>query len=85
MRPQGGTFDIGAYELPYFTTSVSYNSEGGSVSPATVSPAPQGSNQAFVIAPVYGYQVGSVTYNGVDVKSQITNLIDGQNTYNGGT
>ena len=84
-RPQGGTFDIGAYELPYFTTSVSYNSIGGSVSPATVSEAAQGSTQAYVITPVYGYQLGTITYNGVDVKSQLTNLIDGQNTYNGGT
>ncbi len=84
-RPQGGAYDIGAYELPYFTTSVSYNSEGGSVSPASVSAAPQGSTQPFVITPVYGYQLSSITYNGVDVKSQLTNLIDGQNTYNGGT
>ena len=40
---------------------------------------------SFTISPIYGYQISSVLYNGTEVKTQLTNLIDGVNYYNGGT
>lgn len=86
-RTQNAVVDLGAYELQYYNTTVTYNT-GGSVnnySNGDVNTKIQGTQLVFVITPVYGYQVSSVLYNGTEVKTQLTNFVDGVNYYNGGT
>ena len=86
-RTQGTIVDLGAYELQYFGTTVTFNT-GGTVNSYTsgdVDSKIQGTQLSFTISPIYGYQISSVLYNGTEVKTQLTNLIDGVNYYNGGT
>lgn len=75
-RPQGASYDIGAYELPYFNTTVTFNA-GGTVNALTsgdVLSEPKGKPLAFTITPSGGQQVASVKYNNVEVKEE---LVDG--------
>ena len=75
-RPQGASYDIGAYELPYFNTTVTFNT-GGTVNALTsgdVLAEPKGKPLAFTITPSAGQQVASVKYNNVEVKEE---LVDG--------
>ena len=86
-RTQNTLVDLGAYELQYYNTTVTFNT-GGTVNNYTSGDTDtkiQGTQLAFTITPVYGYQVSSVLYNGTEVKTSLTNLIDGVNYYNGGT
>ena len=86
-RPQGGKSDMGAYEVPFYNSTVTFTS-GGTVNTYTtgdVDSKPQGTQTAYVITPTYGYQLTSVKYNAVEQIANLTNLIDGTNTYNGGT
>lgn len=75
-RPQGSAYDIGAYELSYFNTTVTF-SEGGTVNALTsgdILSEPKGKPLAFTITPSGGQQVASVKYNNVEVKEE---LVDG--------
>lgn len=75
-RPQGASYDIGAYELPYFNTTVTFNA-GGTVNALTsgdILSEPKGKPLAFTITPSGGQQVASVKYNNVEVKEE---LVDG--------
>ena len=86
-RPQGGKSDMGAYEVPFYSTTVTFNT-GGTVNAFTtgdVDSKPQGTQTAYVITPTYGYQLTSVKYNSVEQISTLTSLIDGLSTFNGGT
>jgi parallel beta-helix repeat protein len=75
-RPQGSAYDIGAYELPYFNTTVTFNA-GGTVNALTsgdMLSEPKGKPLTFTITPSGGQQVASVKYNNVEVKEE---LVDG--------
>lgn len=72
-RPQGASYDIGAYELPYYNTTVTFNT-GGTVNALTsgdILSEPKGKPLAFTITPDTGKKIKSVLYNGVEVKSEI--------------
>lgn len=72
-RPQGSAFDIGAYELPYFNTTVTFNA-GGTVNALTsgdILSEPKGKPLAFTITPSSGQQIASVKYNDVEVKEEL--------------
>ncbi|MEI8204643.1 MAG: choice-of-anchor Q domain-containing protein, partial [Bacteroidota bacterium] len=85
-RPQGGSFDMGAYELPYYNTTVTFNA-GGTVNNLTngaVSSNPKGQdNMAYIITPNHGMGIQSILYNGTDVKTQLTNLLGSSVNYGG--
>ncbi len=72
-RPQGPAYDIGAYELQYFNTTVTFN-EGGTVNALTsgdILSEPKGKPLAFNITPTGGQKIASVKYNDVEVKEDI--------------
>lgn len=72
-RPQGSAYDIGAYELAYFNTTVTF-SEGGTVNALTsgdILSEPKGKPLAFTITPNSGQQIASVKYNDVEVKEEL--------------
>jgi hypothetical protein len=72
-RPQGASYDIGAYELAYFNTTVTF-SEGGTVNALTsgdILSEPKGKPLAFTITPNSGQQIASVKYNDVEVKKEL--------------
>lgn len=72
-RPQGASYDIGAYELPYYNTTVTFNA-GGTVNSLTsgdILSEPKGKPLAFTITPDAGKKIKSVLYNAVEVKSEI--------------
>lgn len=72
-RPQGASYDIGAYELPYYNTTVTFNT-GGTVNALTSGDIlfePKGKPLAFTITPDTGKKIKSVLYNGAEVKSEI--------------
>jgi len=72
-RPQGGAYDIGAYELPYFNTTVNFN-VGGRIDGLTsgeVLSDPRGKPLSFTIIPDAGQQVASVKYNDMEVKEAL--------------
>ncbi len=72
-RPQGGAYDIGAYELPFFNTTVTFNANGivNNYTTGAVDAKPQGTQLAFTITPNSGYKITSVLYNGTEVKGDI--------------
>ncbi|MFZ4726055.1 MAG: choice-of-anchor Q domain-containing protein, partial [Paludibacter sp.] len=72
-RPQGGAYDIGAYELPFYNTTVTFNSFGtvNSYTTGDVDLKAQGTQLAFTITPNPGYKITSVLYNGTEVKGDI--------------
>ncbi|MEA4937395.1 MAG: choice-of-anchor Q domain-containing protein [Paludibacter sp.] len=72
-RPQGASYDIGAYELPYYNTTVTFNT-GGTVNALTsgdILSEPKGKPLAFTITPDTGKKIKSVLYNGAEVKSEL--------------
>ncbi|MEI6753248.1 MAG: choice-of-anchor Q domain-containing protein [Paludibacter sp.] len=85
-RPQGSAYDMGAYELPYYNTTITFNAGGAVNSYATgaVDQQPKGTQLAFIITPSSGKGIQSILYNGTEVKSQLTNLL-GSSVYYGGT
>lgn len=67
------TVDAGAYELPYYNTTVTFN-EGGTVNALTsgvVLSEPKGKPLAFTITAGSGKQIASVLYNDVEVKAEL--------------
>ncbi len=68
-RPQGSAYDIGAYELPYYNTVVSFNAGGtvNDLSSEDVLSEPKGKSLVFTITPDAGMKVSSVKYNDVEV------------------
>ena len=71
------TADMGAYELPYYNTTITFNSNGAvtGYTSGAVTSNPEGKNDlAYTIIPNAGYKITSVLYNSVDVTSQ---LVDG--------
>ena len=86
VRPQGGSYDIGAYELAYYNTTISFN-DGGTVNSyttGTTDAQPKGKQLNFTITPNHGIGIQSILYNGTEVKTQLTNLL-GSSVYYGGT
>lgn len=74
-RPQGSAYDIGAYELSYYNTTVTFN-DGGTINSYTsgaVDAQPKGTQLVFTITPASGKKITSVTYNGIDVTSSLVN------------
>ncbi|MDD4428283.1 MAG: choice-of-anchor Q domain-containing protein [Paludibacter sp.] len=72
-RPQGAAYDIGAYELSYFNTIVTFNA-GGTVNALTsgdILSEPEGKPMAFTITPNSGKEIASVKYNNVEVKGDM--------------
>jgi hypothetical protein len=72
-RPQGASYDIGAYELTYYNTTVTFNA-GGTVNALTsgdILSEPKGKPLAFTITPSGGQMIASVKYNDVEVKGDI--------------
>jgi len=65
IRPQGGTFDIGAYEAKYFTIN-SYCNPGGSISPESARVLWEASMEStdFYIFPDSGYEAYGVYVDG---------------------
>ena len=85
-RPQGSSYDIGAYELAFYNTTITFN-DGGTINSYTtgaVDAQPKGKQLSFVITPSYGKGIQSILYNGTEVKTQLTNLL-GSSIYYGGT
>jgi len=58
-RPQGGGYDIGAYETPVHTIMVSAGANG-SISPSGAVGVNYGANQTFTITPNSCYHIGDV-------------------------
>lgn len=75
-RPQGAAYDIGAYELAYYNTTVTFSANGtvSSYTSGDIDSKPKGTQLAFTIIPNAGYKIGSVLYNGSEVKDL---LVDG--------
>jgi hypothetical protein len=76
-RPQGGAFDIGAYEYPYYNTTVTFNTNGtvdSYVSGAVVSDA-NGKQLSFTITANSLYKITSVLYNNVEVKGDMVGAV----------
>ena len=73
IRQQGSAYDIGAYELPYFNTTITFNANGAinSYSTGDVDAKPQGTQLTYTITPSTGYQLTSIKYNGTDVTSSL--------------
>lgn len=72
-RPQGSAYDIGAHELQYFNTTVTFNS-GGTVNELTsgdILSEPKGKPLVFTITPSGGQIIASVKYNDVEVKEEL--------------
>lgn len=72
-RPQGAAYDMGAYELPYYKVTVTFN-EGGTVNALTSGDElnePKGKAIAFTITPASGKSVKSVLYNNAEVKTEL--------------
>lgn len=72
-RPQGSAYDIGAHELQYFNTTVTFNS-GGTVNALTsgdILTEPKGKPLVFTITPSGGQVIASVKYNDVEVKEEL--------------
>jgi hypothetical protein len=72
-RPQGSAYDMGAYELSYYNTSVSFNT-GGTVNALTsgdIVSEPKGKMIEFTITPNSGMKITSVKYNDVEVKDEL--------------
>ncbi len=72
-RPQGTKYDIGAYELPYYGTTVTFNANGtvNAYTTGDIDSEPQGTQLAFTISPNSGYKITSVLYNGTDVTASL--------------
>jgi len=72
-RTQGTFVDLGAYELPYYNTTVTFNANGtvNSYTSGDIDSEPQGTQLAFTITPTGGYKITSVLYNGTDVTSSL--------------
>jgi hypothetical protein len=73
-RPQGGAFDIGAFEGSYYHVTVTFNA-GGTVNTygsGAVVLESAGSTPAFTITPSAGMTVSSVLYNGSEVGSSLS-------------
>jgi hypothetical protein len=72
-RTQGSAVDAGAYELPYYTTAVTFTA-GGTVNSYTsgdIDSKPQGTQLAFTITPTAGYKITTVLYNGTNVTASL--------------
>ena len=74
-RPTGANVvDLGAYELPFYTTSITFNAKG-SVSNYTsgdVISNPKGrDNLTYTITPNQNCKITSVLYNGINVTSNL--------------
>lgn len=72
-RPQGAAYDMGAYELAYFNTTVTFNAGGtvNALASGDIVSEPKGQMLAFTITPNSGMKIASVTYKGVEVKDQL--------------
>ena len=72
-RPQGSAYDMGAYEIPYYNTTVTFNDNGtvNSYLSGDVDSKLQGTQLAFTISPKSGYKITSVLYNSVEVKGDM--------------
>lgn len=75
-RPAGSSYDIGAYELPYYGTTVTFTGNGSvnSLTSGDVLNEPEGKPVEFTITADAGNLIESVSYNGADVTSE---LVDG--------
>jgi hypothetical protein len=77
VRPQGASYDMGAYELPYYNITVTFN-EGGTVNELTsgaVLSEPKGKTLSFTITPASGKTIKSVLYNNVEVKTELVEAV----------
>ena len=75
-RPQpttGGACDIGAYELPYYNTTVTFNANGtiNSYTSGAVDAQPKGTQMAYTITPNAGFKITSALYNGTDITGSL--------------
>lgn len=70
------TVDAGAFELPYYNTTVTFSANGtvNTYTSGDVDSKPKGTQLVFTITPNAGYKIGSVLYNSSEVKDL---LIDG--------
>jgi hypothetical protein len=77
VRPQGTKYDIGAYEVPYYNTTVTFNEFGTVDSYATgaVVSEVKGKQLTFTITPNSLYKITSVLYNNVEVKGDMVGAI----------
>ena len=78
-RPQGSAYDIGAYELAYYNTTVTFNA-GGTVNTFTsgdILSEPKGKQLVFNITPNSGQLLVSVKFNG----STVTTVDNGNGTF----
>ncbi len=68
-RPQGGGYDIGAFQYVSSTqyTITASAGPGGGISPSGSVQVSHGGNQSFMITPNAGYQIAGVTVDGVSV------------------
>lgn len=68
-RPQGTAYDMGAYELPYYSATVSFNDKGkvNGESAGFVLSEPKGKPVVYTLTPNSGMKVASLKYNDVDV------------------
>ena len=69
-RTQGGSADIGAYELPYYTITVN-EGENGTVTGGYAATEPQGKPIEYTITPAAGYVIGQVVYNASNVTEDV--------------
>ena len=72
-RTQGSAVDLGAYEIPYYNTTVTFNSDGTITGYTTgqVASSAAGTPLAFTITANSLYKITSVLYNGVEVKGEM--------------
>jgi hypothetical protein len=72
-RIQGAIVDMGAYEYPYYNTTVTF-SAGGTVNLLTsgdILSEPKGEVLSFTITPNSGQMIASVKYNDIEVKEEL--------------
>ncbi|MEI8085789.1 MAG: right-handed parallel beta-helix repeat-containing protein [Paludibacter sp.] len=76
-RPQGTKYDIGAYEVPYYNTTVTFNEFGtvDSYTTGAVVSDVKGKQLTFTITPNSLYKITSVLYNNVEVKGDMVGTV----------
>jgi len=72
-QPTAGAYDMGAYELPYYNTTITFNDQGtvNSYTSGAVDSKPEGTQTEYTITPNSGSKITSVVYNGTDVTSSL--------------
>jgi hypothetical protein len=76
-RPQGNAYDIGAYEIPYYNTTITFNANGtvDSYLTGAVVNDVKGKQLAFTITANSLYKITSVIYNSIEVKGDMVGAV----------